>query len=162
MRLLRIVCLASFVCLAVPRLVHACTCVGWVDVEEMARKSPVVLVGRITATGDVRYAGPRWADFQVESVVKGQLSTRTVRVWDPWAESDCGGLLDLPAVGQMVVVTATAGSAVTSEARELWSSLGFAPPPAADLVIDDGACQQPLKVLTSTRDQRRWIRRRLP
>ncbi len=127
----------------------------------MARQAPLVMVGRISATGDVRYAGPRWADFRVESKVKGRLSARTVRIWDPWAESDCGGLLDIPALGQMVVVTATAVSAATTEARELWSSLAFAPPPAADLVIGDGACQEPLKVLTSTRDQRRRMRRHL-
>jgi hypothetical protein len=161
MRLLRIVGLASFVCFLAPRTADACTCHGWLDVDEMARLSPLVLVGRITATGDRRYAGPRWADFQVESVVKGGPAARSVRIWDPWAESDCGGLLGMPAIGEVIVVTLTPVSAATAETRELWSALEFVSPPAADVVVNDGACKESLKVLRSTRDQRRWMRRRL-
>jgi hypothetical protein len=152
--------LAFLACLAVPRLADACSCHGWADVEAMAQRAPLVLVGRITATGDVRHAGPRWADFSVEAVVKGRLTAKAVRIWDPWAESDCGGLLDIPRLGQLLVVTLTSASAGTPDQREVWSALGLTAPPD-DLVIHDGVCQEPLKVLASTRDQRRWMRRHL-
>ena len=160
MRLLRTVCLATFACLVAPRSADACSCHGWADVDAMARRAPIVLVGRITATGDMRYAGPRWADFSVEAVVKGRPTAKTVRIWDPWAASDCGGLLGVPGLGQLVVVTLRSVSAGTPDDREVWSALGFTAP-ADDLVIEDGACQEPLKVLASTRDQRRWMRRHL-
>ncbi len=156
-----LVILAAVASLAVARRADACSCFGWTDVDGMARRTPVVLVGRITATGDPRYAGPRWADFQVESVAKGSVSAATVRIWDPWAASDCGGALDTPAPGDLAVVALRPVSAATTQTRELWALLEFPPPPAADFVIADEACAEPLKVLKTPRDQRRWLRRRL-
>jgi hypothetical protein len=143
--------------LSLARPADACTCFGWRDIDDMAREAPIVVVGRIVAEGEARYAGPRWIDVSIEWVAKGEVVGSPIRVWDAWADSDCGGVLKFRRDRSAVLALRRIAS-VPGEERAYWKDLQFLPR-EPDFLTDLGACAEPVKVLETRRERRRWIGR---
>lgn len=143
--------------LSMPRPADACTCFGWKDIDDMAREAPIVVVGRIVAEGEARYAGPRWIDLSIEWVAKGEAAGSRIRVWDAWADSDCGGVLKFRR-DRSAVLALRRIAGVPGEEREHWNDLQFVPR-ESDFLAGLGACVEPVKVLETRRERRRWIGR---
>ena len=73
--------------------VRACECPRLVNFEEMTLRADVVFIGKVVATDfDNQDADPDFVDVAVESVSKGKAGG-TLRVWDVFSQTSCGGKL---------------------------------------------------------------------
>ena len=140
--------------------VDACTCGAFPTLEEVARGSPIVVVGRVAAFGDLKYDDdPAWVDIDAVDAVKGSIASAPVRIWNGMAGSSCGGAFKDLGVGNVVAFAAQKVSDVPLSAREVWDVLQLHPSDH-DLLLS-GGCGEPLRQLKSQRDQKHWRARHL-
>ena len=82
----------------------ACTCVGNRSFLDVARDEPIAVVGHVVGVGEQVYGGPASVELDVEWVAKGAVASRTIRIWDSGAASDCNSLSDAK-VGRSFAIT---------------------------------------------------------
>jgi hypothetical protein len=98
-------------------------------------------------------------DLEVEWVAKGGLAPGTIRIWDAVPATDCSGLPGAKAGQYTAIPIHVATSEVDSE---IWGLLELRERPARGAyVVSMAACRTPALWLTSSRQRKAWLGRRL-
>lgn len=136
----------------------ACSCFGGLAFDEMARQSPVVLLGRVKAQGQMPDSADSTApylDVEVIEIFKGTSVGQVARLWDSYAGTNCGGGLDTLPPGTLAVFSVEENSHENG-LPDLWKDTGIQP--AADDYLF-GTCSEFWKVFTTERRARRHMHR---
>jgi hypothetical protein len=157
-KLLVIALLSGFAALLDPSPASACSCSGFTPFDETARQASIVVTGRVTAVGELKYDDdPESIDLDVEWVGKGGLTASSIRVWNGLAGTSCGGEFKPLKVGTIV---ALALAAVERPASELVGDPeideALVHPAVGDFEVITG-CGEGTRLFRTKRDRDRWI-----
>lgn len=140
----------------------ACTCAGETAFDGTARRADVVVTGRVTSIGELRYDDdPQSIDVDVEWVGKGGVTASSIRVWNVLAGTSCGGAFKEMKPGSLVALALSVvrASDDTSFGDPAIDEL-LVRPVAGDFEVLTG-CSEGHKVFRTKRDRDRWIARAL-
>ena len=153
-----------FLALAFAQPAAACSCSAYTAFERVAQKSEMVIVGRVIGVSS-GLAGwtypddPRYIDLEVRTVAKGSFKRTTLKIWNDWAGSSCGGHFLGVRRGQHIVVAADLVGSVRTDRRQMWEILKFS---ARDGdAVSNSVCAQASRLLKSDQDLNTWLRKRL-
>lgn len=144
--------------------VSACVCGGFSAFDQTVREANVVVTGRVTAIGDLKYDDdPESIDVDVEWVGKGGVTASSIRVWNEMAGTSCGGDFKELKIGGLValalsVVEPRRGEDPFQGDPDAYEALVH--PVAGDYAVVSG-CSEGHKLFKTKRDRDRWIARAL-
>jgi len=152
--------LAFVALVTVGRPASACTCTGITTFDEVARKAPLVVVARIMSLGPapsdlLGMDDPGSIELDVLWTPKGTGPSRR-RVWNDMAGTSCGGAFQSKPVGTRLVVALRRVGDVRPRPQDFWDSVKFRAPDD-DYLLANSGCAQPLTILETEQDVRKWV-----